>query len=256
MNKVYVDPNEVNISVIEMNNELNNLKELLFAKNIALDETALKQFDLFTRYLLKWNTVINLTGITKLNEIFIKHYYDCLAPLASLNIGQKTSLIDIGTGAGFPGIPIKIARQDLKITLLDGTQKRVTFLKGVIKELNLSNCIAVHSRAEEGSHNKIYREKFDYATARAVAPLNILCEYCLPYVKKGGSFIAYKGIKANEEIDASKNAIKLLGGEVSNIIEFSLPFEEGLRQVIVIDKIEQTQEQFPRKSHIITNKPI
>lgn len=256
MKKIYDEPANIYISLNDMNNELTNLKELLILKNITLNEVALNRLDLFTRYLLKWNTVINLTAITKLNEIFIKHYYDCLAPLASINIKQNSSLIDIGTGAGFPGIPIKITRQDLKVTLLDGTQKRVAFLNGAIKELNLSNITAFHSRAEEASHTTLHREKYDYATARAVAPLNILCEYCLPFVKQGGSFIAFKGINANEEIEASKNAIKLLGGEILSLIELSLPFDEGKRQVIVIIKTSQTPTQFPRKSQIITSKPL
>ncbi len=256
MNKAYIEPKNANISIDEMNNELNNLKQMLISKKLTLDDTSLKQLDLFTRYLLKWNTVINLTAITKLNEIFIKHYFDCLAPLPSISLKQNSSLIDVGAGAGFPSIPIKIARQDLKITLLDSLQKRVNFLNGTIKELHLSNITALHIRAEDASHNKLYREIFDYATARAVAPLNILCEYCLPFVKQGGSFIAYKGINANEEIECSKNAIGLLGGEISNIVEFSLPFEEGIRQVVVINKIKQTPRQFPRKAQIIKNKPL
>ncbi len=252
----YKEPQELDIDNVQLNNELEVLKVMLQNDNIVLDELAKEKLNLFTRYLLKWNTVMNLTAITDIEQMILKHYYDSIAPLFKLGIPQNATCIDVGTGAGFPSVPLKIIRPDLKLTLLDSLQKRVNFLNGAISLLDFKNTETIHSRAEDAGQNKSYRGKYDVAFARAVAPLNVLCEYCLPFVKVGGCFVAYKGLKANEEISSSKSAISLLGGELESIIEVTLPNEEGVRQVILIRKISHTPPKYPRKSAIIAKTPL
>ena len=255
-NKIYEDPLEADISSEDMQRELNNLKTYLQDDDINISDKVLNQLDIFTRQLLKWNSVVNLTAIKELPQIMTKHYYDSLSPINRLNIKPNSSLIDIGTGAGFPGIPLKIMRPDIYLTLLDSLQKRLTFLEKAVKILKLQNVKMLHSRAEEASLDRRFREKYDYAVARAVAPLSTLTEYCLPYVKVGGSFFAYKGQKAKDEISQSQNAIKILGGEIVNVIEIKIPDEESLREVIEIKKISQTPTLYPRKSVLMTKKPL
>lgn len=252
----YKEPSEVEIDNVLLNSHLEALKVMLQNDGIVLDDLAKEKLNRFTRYLLKWNTVINLTAITDIEQIILKHYYDCIAPLLKLNIPQNASCIDVGTGAGFPSVPLKIIRPDIKLTLLDSLQKRVNFLNGAISLLDFKNTVTIHSRAEDAGLNKSYREKYDVAFARAVAPLNVLCEYCLPFVKVGGFFVAYKGLKANEEVSSSKSAIKLLGGGISDIAQVNLPNEEGVRQVILIKKISHTPPKYPRKSAIISKTPL
>ncbi len=221
---------------------------------VFIDETAQKRFIRYAELLVEWNEKMNLTAITDPREIGIKHFLDCLLIFKNSEIKSGAKVIDVGTGAGFPGVVMKIARPDLKLTLLDGLNKRLVFLKAVCDELGLDAEI-IHARAEEGARKKELRESFDISTARAVARLNVLSEYCIPYVKKGGSFIALKGPAADEEINESKAAIKTLGG--GNIKVFRENLEnEGERVICEIKKISQTPTQFPRVTQKIQKKPL
>lgn len=198
---------------------------------------------------------MNLTAITDEHGVAVKHFADSLTLYNFVEVKKNASIIDVGTGAGFPGVVLKIARPDIKLTLLDSLNKRLTFLDTVLKDTGLDSEL-VHSRAEEGGKNKLYREKFDIAVSRAVARLNVLCEYCLPYVKVGGSFVAMKGPNADEELDGAKNALKLLGGKVEKVHKFNLPCDEGERTIIVIKKAKPTPKQYPRISGKIKSQPL
>lgn len=201
------------------------------------------QFDRFSTLLTDYNKICNLTSVTDEKGVTYKHFYDSIVGESLLSFGA--SVVEIGSGGGFPSIPLKIVRDDLKFTLIESTAKKCRFLRSVVDSLSLK-CVKVENiRAEEGAHNKILREKFDFAVARAVAQLNTLCEYCLPYVKVGGKFIAYKG-DAGEEIKSAERAIKLLGGEIEEIIEYSLPEDFGKRTLVVIKKIKNTPSLYPR----------
>lgn len=232
--------------------------EALYAEaksiGIELDETALERFRIYYEMLIDYNERMNLTAITEEQDVIVKHFCDSLFLLTKHNIQIGAKVIDVGTGAGFPGIPLLIARPDLKVTLLDGLNKRLVFLSDVCEKLGLCAEI-VHSRAEDGANNKIYREKFDVATSRAVARLNVLCEYCLPYVKKDGVFLAMKGPAGEEELSESKNALKVLGGEVGATSEYTLS-DESLRTLIVIKKIAHTHPSYPRHNSKIKKQPL
>lgn len=221
---------------------------------LELDDLALERFYTYYTMLIDYNTKMNLTAITEENEVIVKHFCDSLCLLSKCEVKQGANIIDVGTGAGFPGIPLLIARPDIKLTLLDGLNKRLVFLSDVLERLGLSAEI-VHSRAEEGANDKKYREKFDIATSRAVARFNVLCEYCLPYVKKGGVFVAMKGPAAGEEIDEAKNALKTLGGTVSEVQEYSLS-DESNRTLISIAKISPTPAKYPRYNSKIKKQPL
>ena len=195
------------------------MKESLKELNIELSEKQLNQFYNYMNILIEWNKVMNLTNITEPEEIIQKHFVDSLTILKSIK--ENDSIIDVGTGAGFPGMPIKIVFPETRITLLDSLNKRIKFLEEVINKLELKNIETIHGRAEEVAHNKKYREKYDIAIARAVAPLNVLSEYLLPFVKIGGYAICMKGVKGKEEAEEGKNAIKILGGEITNSREFT-----------------------------------
>lgn len=216
---------------------------------------ALNKDDRFLSYykeLISYNEKVNLTAITDKEEVFIKHFYDSL--LGAEFVPENASLLDIGTGAGFPGLPLKIFRQDIKLTLVDSLNKRIEFLKHLSPILNFKyDCI--HSRAEDFAHSS-YREQFDVVTARAVASLNTLCEYTLPLVKVGGMFLAYKGANAQEELNVAEKAIKLLGGKIESIHEFELPNSMGSRSIVVIRKIKSTPTKFPRGKNLPKLKPL
>ena len=233
-------------------------KKVLYEKTkqigIELTEEQLEKFYLYMNILLKWNEKINLTAITNEEEIILKHFVDSLT--INKYIEDSKSLIDVGTGAGFPGIPIKILRQDLKITLLDSLNKRINFLNEVIEKLELKNIECIHGRAEEFGKNKNYREKYDISTSRAVANMSTLSEYLIPFVKIGGKVLAMKGDKAEEELEEAKKAIKLLGGKVENIDNFYLPNSDIKRSIIIIKKIEKTEMKFPRKPGMPAKEPI
>lgn len=229
-------------------------EQALAAFEIELDDVAVERFCEYYRLLVEWNEKMNLTALTEPYDVAVKHFIDSLTLLQYVNIPQGASLIDVGTGAGFPGLAVKIARSDIRLTLLDSLQKRLGFLEEVCNTLELDSVKFVHSRAEDGARTQL-RECFDYATARAVAPLNVLCEYCLPYVKVGGSFLAMKGRTADEELLAAQNAIDLLGGQVAEKHIFTLS-DAGERGIIEIKKIAATPDQYPRKSKLIKNKPL
>lgn len=233
-------------------------KKVLYKKTkqigIELTEEQLEKFYLYMNILLEWNEKINLTAITNEEEIILKHFVDSLT--INKYIEDSKSLIDVGTGAGFPGIPIKILREDLKVTLLDSLNKRINFLNEVIEKLDLKNIECIHGRAEEFGKNKNYREKYDFATSRAVANMSTLSEYLIPFVKVGGKVLAMKGDKAEEELEEAKKAIKLLGGKVENIDNFYLPDSDIKRNIIIIKKIEKTERKFPRKPGMPAKEPI
>lgn len=220
-----------------------------------LYENQLEQFQTYAKLLLEWNEKMNLTAITEKKEIVTKHFVDSLYGLPFLENSDR--LIDVGTGAGFPGIPLKIARPDLSLTLLDSLNKRLTFLNEVIQSLGLSDTKTVHARAEEGATKKSpLRESFDCATARAVASLSVLSEYCLPYVKVGGVFLAYKGGDVEEECKASKNAVCTLGGEISEILKYTIPETDITHSIVVIQKTKTTLDIYPRQNGKISKKPL
>ncbi|MGN1418457.1 MAG: 16S rRNA (guanine(527)-N(7))-methyltransferase RsmG [Acutalibacteraceae bacterium] len=221
---------------------------------VKLDETALERFDIYAKMLVSWNEKINLTAITQPDEIVIKHFIDSLSLLSCLDISNNSSLIDVGTGAGFPGVAILIARPDIKLTLLDSTAKKLNVIESILSSLELEAEI-VHARAEEVGRKALYREQFDYATARAVANLRELCEYCLPFVKKGGSFISMKGAKADEEVTTAEKAIKILGGRIEEKKRFELE-NAGERNIFIIKKISHTPTTYPRPSAKIAKSPL
>lgn len=221
---------------------------------ILLQEKQINQFYNYMKLLLEWNEKINLTAITKPEEIILKHFIDSMT--IANDIEKNAKLIDVGTGAGFPGIPLKIIREDIDITLLDSLNKRVIFLKEVIKQLSLTKIEAIHSRVEEFGKNKKYRESFDYATSRAVANLSTLSEYLIPLVKLKGCCISMKGPDIKEEIQQSQNAILLLGGKVEEIKSFQLPKSDIDRNVIKIRKVKSTPPKYPRKPGMAAKEPI
>lgn len=215
-----------------------------------------EQYDRLEKYsdmLCEWNESINLTAITDAEGITIKHFFDSIYPFTLFDVPQGASIIDVGTGAGFPSCPLKIMRDDLRITLLDSLNKRIAFLAHLSETL-LLGATCIHGRAEELGKNAEYRESFDIATARAVANLTDLSEYCLPFVKVGGTFAALKGSNASEEVKEAENAIKILGGVIDEVIEYKLPTGDG-RTLIIIKKIENTPEKYPRnKGQMNKNK--
>ncbi len=233
---------------------LDLLREKAEKYGITLDEKALERFDLYGKLLVEWNEKINLTAITEPEEIAIKHFLDCLTVFSKVDIKEKAKIIDVGTGAGFPGIVMLIARPDLQMTLMDSLNKRLNVIRDILDKLGLEAEV-VHSRAEDGGQNKAYREKYDFSTARAVSNLRDLSEYCLPFVKKGGSFIAMKAAKADEEIAQAEKAVKLLGGKVEEKHSFELE-DCGERNIVIIKKISSTPAKYPRPSAKIAKFPL
>lgn len=230
------------------------LKEQGSLADIVLTDSQLDKLDLYSRLLVEWNEKINLTAITDPQDIAIKHFLDSLMLIKAISLKENASMIDVGTGAGFPSVPVKVVREDIKLTLLDSLNKRIKFLEELSSSLSQNNkCI--HFRAEEAGVKAEYREKFDYATARAVADLAVLAEYCLPFVKVGGYFIALKGFDCETEINNAKGAIKELGGEIADIKKFEL-YGGNKRAIILIKKISQTSTKYPRPSAKIAKSPL
>lgn len=231
--------------------------------NIELTEIQAEMFEEYFRMLVSWNEKMNLTAITERDEVYVKHFLDSMSfckVLSSLNnenyLNGEFSLIDVGTGAGFPGIPIKILYPNCKITLMDSLNKRITFLEEVVRTLKLNNVEVIHSRAEDLGHSDVYREKYDFAVSRAVSNLSSLSEYCLPFVKVGGFFVSYKSEKASEEILAAKSAVFLCGGSLKDEISFVLPGTDLKRTLVVIEKKQNTSVKYPRKAGLPTKKPL
>lgn len=234
---------------------MEQFEEGLKSLSIPLSETQKQQFIRYYEILIEWNKVMNLTAITDFDEVVQKHFIDSLTIVKAMPI-ENQKIIDIGTGAGFPGIPLKIAFPSTKIVLLDSLNKRINFLNEVIKTLDLKDIETIHGRAEDYGKNPQYREKFDICVSRAVANLSSLSEYCIPFVKMGGSFISYKSGKANEELEAAQNAIKLLGGKVLNTTEFSLPNTDMHRTLITIGKFVTTPKKYPRSAGKPAKEPL
>lgn len=221
---------------------------------IELTDSQLNAFETYYDMLIDRNKVMNLTAITEFDEVMDKHFLDSVYLFRSIKLEADYKLIDIGTGAGFPGIPLKIVFPELKITLLDSLNKRVGFLNDLIEELNLNNIEAIHGRAEDIARNKAYRASYDIAVSRAVANLSTLSEYCLPFVKIGGKFVSYKSGDCADEVDNAKAAIQLLGGKINKIDEFS--YSNNSRSFIVIDKVMNSSNKYPRKAGLPSKKPL
>lgn len=231
------------------------LKELFLRCNIEISDEMIQKFETYASLLVEWNEKINLTAITQLEEICEKHFLDSVLPFYLWGgVKNNAKIIDVGTGAGFPSIPLKIVKNDVELTLLDGLNKRINFLNEVCDAINTPSQ-TVHGRAEEMGKSPDFREKFDIATARAVANLTELCEYCMPFVKVGGYFVALKGQSGADEIENAKNAIKILGGKIDKVIEYTLP--NGDKRVLcVIKKVSQTPSKYPRNKGQMKKKPL
>lgn len=234
----------------------NLLEQKVKELSLILDLKQQRQFDRYYRILVEWNEFMNLTGITEYEEVIEKHFIDSLSIIKAVNIDNVEAVIDIGTGAGFPGIPLKIAFPHLKVTLLDSLNKRIKFLNEVIQQLELENIVSIHGRAEDYAKQKEYREQYDLCVSRAVANLSTLSEYCLPYVKVNGLFVSYKSGDIEEELNNSKNAVRILGGEIKDVIKFQLPGTNIGRSFVKIEKIKQISKKYPRKAGLPTKEPL
>ena len=234
----------------------NKLKENAEKIGVLLDEVSLDKLYKYKNLVLEWNEKINLTAILEDEEIIKKHFIDSIKAFKRDEFKQNVNVIDVGTGAGFPGIPIAIMNPNINVTLLDSLNKRIKFLDIVINKLGLKNIKTIHSRAEDGARNKNLREKFDIATSRAVANMSVLSEYCLPYVKVGGKFIALKGPAVEQEIEESNVAIKTLGGELEQICEVKIEDTDLRHNLVVVKKIKECAKTYPRKAGTISKNPI
>ena len=236
-----------------MNHKIeNNLQKI----GMKLDDIKIRQFDEYYRMLVEWNKVMNLTGITEYEDVWEKHYIDSLSIVKIQNMDHFEKLIDVGTGAGFPGIPLKIAFPHLKVTLLDSLNKRIHFLNAVIDRLELKDIYTIHGRAEDYAKQETYREQYDLCVSRAVANLATLSEYCLPYVKIGGMFIPYKSGDIDDEIVDSEKAVNILGGKLLKVEKFELPGTDIGRSLVQIEKVKNTGNKYPRKAGMPSKEPI
>ncbi len=223
---------------------------------IELTDRQIEKFLLYYEMLVEWNGFMNLTAITEYDEVMKKHFIDSLSLIKAYDLNQEKKVIDIGTGAGFPGLVLKIAFPQLEITLLDSLNKRIQFLDAVIQNLSLTGVETVHGRAEDFAKPEKLRECFDLAVSRAVSNLSILSEYCLPFVKQGGYFISYKSEKISEETEAAKNAITLLGGKIQKQVDFTLPNSDIYRNFLLIEKVSATPKKYPRKAGLPSKEPL
>lgn len=232
------------------------LEQKLNELGIQINEKMLEQFEQYYELLVEWNKVMNLTGITDYDEVVEKHFVDSLSLTRFIDLTKVQSVIDVGTGAGFPGIPLKIAFPHLKIVLLDSLNKRIRFLNEVIEKLGLMEIETIHGRAEEFARKADYREKFDLCVSRAVANLSVLSEYCIPYIRVGGMFISYKSGEIDQEVHNSKSAIHLLGGKIEKVDKFELPGTDIHRSFVFIKKNQHTQKKYPRKAGTPAKEPL
>lgn len=236
-----------------MNNVLTEkVKEL----SIVLNDKQIQQFEQYYNILVEWNKVMNLTAITEYEEVVEKHFLDSLTIVNAIHVEKIETLIDVETGAGFPGIPLKIAFPHLKVTLLDSLNKRIKFLNEVIDLLELNDIKAIHGRAEDYAKQAEYREQYDICVSRAVANLATLSEYCLPYVKVDGLFVPYKSGEIDEELKSSEKAVSILGGKVEEVVKFQLPGTDIGRSFVKIHKIKETKKKYPRKAGMATKEPL
>lgn len=223
---------------------------------IQLSEQQIEQFENYYNILIEWNQVMNLTGITDYDEVMRKHFVDSLSIVKAIDISNYSTLLDVGTGAGFPGIPLKIVYPHLRVVLLDSLNKRINFLNEVIAKLGLSGIEAIHGRAEDYARQKGYREQFDIVVSRAVANLSSLSEYCIPYTKDKGLFISYKSGNVDTEYKEAKKAVFLLGGKEKEVVKFMLPGSDIERSLVVIEKVKNTPKTYPRKAGLPSKEPI
>ena len=223
---------------------------------ITLTDNQKEQFVKFYELLVEWNKVMNLTGITEYEEVNEKHFVDSLSIVKAIDINKVETVIDVGTGAGFPGIPLKIAFPHLNVVLLDSLNKRIKFLNAVIDELGLQGIETIHGRAEDFAKQTDYREQFDLCVSRAVANLATLSEYCIPYVKKDGLFVPYKSGEIEDELEQSKKAVHVLGGKIQDVVKFQLPGSEIGRSFVIINKLQNTAKKYPRKAGLPSKEPI
>ncbi|WP_243292737.1 16S rRNA (guanine(527)-N(7))-methyltransferase RsmG [Bacillus sp. FJAT-47783] len=236
--------------------EIAQFQQQLEDKGIQLNSQQLQQFERYYEVLVEWNEKINLTSITEKKEVYLKHFYDSISAAFYYDFSKPLSLCDVGAGAGFPSIPLKICFPHLHISIVDSLKKRITFLDHLAQELNLKHVSFYHDRAETFGQNKQFRESFDLVTARAVARLSVLSELCLPLVKVNGDFVALKASSAQEELEKANKAISLLGGTVQHVSNFKLPLEESERNIIVIRKERATPKKYPRKPGTPNKMPI
>ena len=233
-----------------------DLKELFSKMELTLDDAKVAQYNTYTELLTEYNKVMNLTSITEPSEVNLKHYLDSVLPVLSGYFKDGASVIDVGCGAGFPSVPIKIYNPSLKFTLLDSLNKRLNFLNVVIEKLGLTDIKTFHSRAEDAGHNPDYRENYDICVARAVAPLNVLMEYCTPFVKKGGYFIALKGKDGDNELENAKKASEILNVSLIEKFEYVLPGTDNERKIYVFQKKNNTPKKYPRQAGKPTKNPL
>jgi 16S rRNA (guanine527-N7)-methyltransferase len=231
-------------------------KALLAEKGIELSQKQMEQYETYYKMLVEWNEKMNLTAITEKPEVYLKHFYDSVSAAFYFDFNKPLNLCDVGAGAGFPSIPIKIAFPEIKVTIVDSLNKRITFLEQLSKELGLEGTTFIHDRAETFGQNPAHREKYEVVTARAVARMSVLSELCLPLVKVGGTFIAMKGNQAGEELQVGEKAISVLGGKLESAHAFTLPVEESERNILIINKQKMTPKKYPRKPGTPNKTPI
>ena len=236
--------------------DINIIKNKLENLNLQPTQEQLSKLYSFYELLIEKNKVMNLTGITEYEEVIDKHFVDSVSIIKAIDLNKKIRIIDLGTGAGFPGIPLKIIFPNIEIVLVDSLNKRIKFLEEVVEQLQLTDISCIHSRAEDLAQNKEYREQFDLCVSRAVANLSTLCEYCIPFVKVGGNFVSYKSGVIQEELEQAKYAISTLGGELSEVINFTLPETDIERSFIKIKKNKNTQKKYPRKAGLPGKEPL
>ncbi|QQZ09446.1 16S rRNA (guanine(527)-N(7))-methyltransferase RsmG [Heyndrickxia vini] len=229
---------------------------LLEEKGISLSSKQLQQFNRYFELLVEWNEKMNLTAITEKSDVYLKHFFDSITASFYVDLNKPYHICDVGAGAGFPSIPLKICFPELQVSIVDSLQKRITFLEHLAKELELEGTFFYHDRAETFGKRTEHREKYDIVTARAVARMSVLSELCIPLVKQGGMFIAMKAANAKEELTSANKAIRLLGADVENTYSFTLPYEESERNIIVIKKNKQTPKKYPRKPGTPNKMPL
>ena len=234
----------------------NELNQILVENGISLTDQQHAQFARYFELLVEWNEKMNLTGITEVGEVYLKHFYDSLTLAFHVDLSKVSTIADIGAGAGFPSMPLKIAFPHLKLTIVESLNKRITFLKEVVSELGLEDVTFHHGRAEDMGRAPGLRDTFDLVTARAVARLNVLSELCMPFVRPGGVFAAMKGAKADEEVAEAHKACKVLKGRVRASFALTLPLEQSERSIILVDKVEATPKMYPRKAGTPNKQPI
>lgn len=232
------------------------LEQKLGELGIKQDQNQLERFHKFYQLLIEWNKVMNLTGITEYEDVVEKHFVDSLSIIKAVDLSRIHTVIDVGTGAGFPGIPLKIAFPHLRVVLLDSLNKRIKFLDEVISQLGLTEIRTIHGRAEEYARKEEYREQFDLCVSRAVANLSTLSEYCLPYIQVGGIIVPYKSGEIDDEVEQSKKAVRILGGNIKDVMKFELPGTDIHRSFVLIHKEQHTQKKYPRKAGIPAKEPL